>query len=194
MYGPEFHYTEEDYWKVIESDPQHKYEYVDGYIRMMTGGSLAHAQITAHIISFLDNALRESNCIVYSSDGAVRLSEKFIYFPDVSVSCGSADRTRKRAQESPTVVVEVLSPATQKTDRGEKLITYQQFSTLQEILYVDSRQRFVEHHHRIGPHTWEVSSYTSDEEVIELSSIKVTLPLREIYRKVYLEREDPSEA
>lgn len=194
MYEPEFHYTEADYWKVIESDPQHKYEYIDGHIRMMTGGSLAHAQIIVQIAGLLLNALRESDCIVYNSDAAVRLSEKCIYYPDVSVSCDSAGWARKRALESPTVVVEVLSPTTQRTDRNEKLITYKQCTTLKEILYVDSRKRCVEHHHRIGPHTWEVSSYTSDEEVIELSSIKVTLPLREIYRKVYLEREDPSEA
>lgn len=194
MYEPEYHYTLEDYWKVADADPNRKYEYVEGHIRLMTGGTLAHAQLIIQIASLLNVALRDSECNVYGSDAAVRLNEKHVYYPDVSVSCDPADWKRKRALESPTVVVEVLSPTTKKIDRGEKLIAYQHVPAIMEILYVDARRRSIEHHHRMGPHTWEVSYYTDEGDVIALSSIKVSFTLREVYTKVYLEMEDASEA
>ncbi|GCE24169.1 hypothetical protein KDK_79690 [Dictyobacter kobayashii] len=110
MYDPQRKYTVAEYWRMRETFPDRKYEYIDGDIRLMTGGSLAHSEIGANIVSLLRSALRESECHVYNSDALVRLSESKYYCPDASVSCDPADWTRKEALEAPTVVVEVLSP------------------------------------------------------------------------------------
>ena len=122
MYDPNRKYTVEEYWAYIATYPDCKLEYIDGEIRMMTGGSPAHAQIAMNIGYILTGALRTSECNVYSSDVVVQLINNRLYCPDVTVSCDPADWTRKKALESPTVVVEVHSPTTEKTDRGEKLI------------------------------------------------------------------------
>ncbi|GLV57338.1 hypothetical protein KDH_41740 [Dictyobacter sp. S3.2.2.5] len=190
MHDPLHRYTLDEYWRMVESFPERKYEYIDGDIRMMTGGTLAHSQIAARIAGILDRALYDSECNVYGSDAAVELLDNRIYYPDVSVSCDPADWTRKRALEAPSVVVEVHSPSTEKTDRGEKLLAYQRYPTIQEILFVDSRRRLVEHHHRLGMSRWQHSIFTDDRDIIELSSIEVSFTLKEIYAKVYLELEE----
>jgi Uma2 family endonuclease len=190
MYNPEYQYTEEEYWKLAEIYPDHRYEYIDGAIRMMTGGSPAHGQIAMNIGRILGNALRESHCNVYSSDVALQLTHSRIYYADISVSCDPTDWTNRKSLESPTVVVEVLSPSTERIDTGEKLRAYKRCPTIQEILFVDSRLCNVEHHHRLSWHKWEVTSYESREDVVDLSSIGVLLPVNEIYLKVYLELEE----
>lgn len=190
MYNPEYKYSREDFWKIVEADPFRKYEYVDGYIRMMSRGSLAHSQIANNIGRLLGNALAEEECNVYNSDASVNLVGGPCYCPDVTVSCDPHDWTRRDALESPNVVVEVLSPTTERVDRGEKLVAYQYYPTILEILYVDSRKHHVEHYHRISQNKWETSYYERDEDIIDLAGIGVKISVRDIYLKVYLELEE----
>jgi Uma2 family endonuclease len=190
MFDPRQMYTLDEYWRLVETFPEKKYEYIDGDIRMLTGESPAHSQIAGNIVTALGNALRLQECNVYLSDAALQLTENRVYFPDVSVSCNPADWTRKRALEAPSVVVEVISPSTEKTDKAEKLEVYQRYPTIQEILLVDSRRRHVAHYHRVGVSTWKDTLYDQDDEVIDLASIGVSFTVREIYLKVYLELEE----
>jgi Uma2 family endonuclease len=145
-------YTIDEYWRLVEEFPENKYEYIDGDIRLMTGGSPAHSQITGNIITMLNNALHSQECNVYTLDGALQLTANRLYYPDVSVSCDPADWTRTKTIESPSVVVEVLSPSNERIDRGEKLSAYQRYPTIQDILLVDSRRCLTEHFYSIGLH------------------------------------------
>jgi Uma2 family endonuclease len=190
VFDPHDKYTPEEYWRLAEALPEHKYEYSDGIIRMMTGGSPAHGQIAANIIAFLVSALRSHECNVYSSDVALQLTENHLYYPDLSISCDPADWTRKKALEAPSIVVEVLSPSTSGIDKGEKLEAYQRYPTIQEILLVDSRRCRVEHYHRVGVHQWEEFVYELLDDTIHLHCIDTSIMLREIYLKVYLELEE----
>jgi Uma2 family endonuclease len=72
-------------------------------------------------------------------------------------------------------------------DRTEKLEAYQRYPTMQEILLIDSRRRYIEHYHRVGVAQWLKSIFEADHDCIEMSSIDASLYLRDIYRKVYLE-------
>lgn len=190
MFEPHRNYSREQFWEIVENDPQHKYEYVNGYVRMMSGGSPAHAQLGVNVSTALNIALRDSECNVYSSDALVELDMSRCYQPDVSVSCDPYDWTRKKALEAPTVVVEVLSPSTEHIDKGEKLEVYKRYPTIQEILLVDSRRCHVRHYHRIVQQEWQLRTYENDGDVIYLASIEVSLSLHDIYRKVYLELEE----
>ncbi|MBA2678033.1 MAG: Uma2 family endonuclease [Ktedonobacteraceae bacterium] len=124
---------------------------------------------------------------MYSSSANVSITESRVYLPDVSVSCDPSDWTRTKALESPTLVVEVLSTTTEQVDRLEKLLAYKAYPTIQDILLVDSRRCLVEHYARLSPNRWQETLYTRDDDSIELQSIEVTLSVRAIYHKVYLE-------
>lgn len=71
-----------------------RYEYIDGHIDMMAGGTANQATISINIISLLHNLLRDGPCRVYNSDLRVRLSATRYVYPDASVTCDARDRGR----------------------------------------------------------------------------------------------------
>src|SRR5437868_3101508 len=122
--------TVEQYLALDESSDA-KYEYLDGYAYLLrppssayeegmldlAGGSTAHALISANVGALLHDALAHGSCDVYTSDAIVKLAERRYFYPDVAVACGEQDEAMLT---SPVVIVEVLSPATEKRDRGAK--------------------------------------------------------------------------
>ena len=110
----------EEYLQLDRSSIERRYEYIDGYVTMLAGGTLDHASISANIISILRRSLRGSTCRVFTSDARVRLSKTRFVYPDASVSCDEHDRGQSDNVQSPRLVVEVLSPGTEGYDRGRK--------------------------------------------------------------------------
>src|SRR5438270_10028683 len=138
--------TVEQYLALDESSDA-KYEYLDGYAYLLrppssdyddrmlnlAGGSTAHALISTNIAALLHTALAESSCDVYTSDAKVKLAEKRYLYPDVSVACGEQDES---ALINPVLIVEVLSPSTEKRARGPKFKVYKTLPSLQDYVLV----------------------------------------------------------
>ena len=100
----------EEYLALVEQDPEHAYEYLDGRVYMMTGGSPDHSIIGSNLNGLLQAFLRGRRCIVYNSDVYVQLSEHYRVCPDVTVSCDPRDRGAQEVIRHPSLVAEVLSP------------------------------------------------------------------------------------
>jgi Uma2 family endonuclease len=77
----------EEYLALVVHDPEHAYEYLDGRVYMMTGGSPDHVIIGSNLNALLQTFLRGRRCIVYNSDVYIQLSEQYRVCPDVTVSC-----------------------------------------------------------------------------------------------------------
>src|SRR5260221_621489 len=77
--------TVEEYFQLEENDPDTRYEYIDGHVYAMAGGTANHDTIKSNIQRILWNLLRGSNCRVYSSDMKVYISETRYFHPDVIV-------------------------------------------------------------------------------------------------------------
>ena len=86
-------------------------------------------------------------------------------------------------REEPILLVEILSPSTERTDRHEKLAVYKNIPTLQEYLIVSQDKVFVEVHRRIE-NEWETEIYDDLKADIRLDSVDFSLTLSEIYRRV----------
>src|ERR1700694_5337106 len=99
----------EDYLELGRSSIETRYEYIDGYVTMLAGGTLDHATIGANIISILRSSLRGGPCRVFTSDARVRLSEMRYVYPDASISCDEQDRGQSDMVQYPHLIVEVLS-------------------------------------------------------------------------------------
>src|SRR5260370_6120175 len=93
----------------------------DEAILDMAGGSDAHAALCIRLGALLSNQLEDAPCLVYSSDRRLKLPQGNYLFPDLTVACGK--ETSSRATD-PTVIIEVLSPATEQRDRGARLAPY----------------------------------------------------------------------
>jgi Uma2 family endonuclease len=177
----------EEYFELEENNPDTRYEYLDGYVYMMSGGSANHATIGGNIHAILRNLLRGSPCRVYNSDMKVRVSKQRYFHPDVTVSCDSRDRGTADFIQTPRLVVEVLSPSTEARDRGRKLQCYLACPTIEEYLLVDSRSMRIEIY-RKEQNKWIYDAFEADDEV-ELASLGVRFPVVAAYEDVIFEAE-----
>ena len=178
----------EEYFALEENNPDTRYEYLDGYVYMMSGGSANHATISGNIYAILKSLLRGGPCRVYNSDMRVRVSEKRYFHPDVTVTCDSRDRGTADLIQSPRVVVEVLSPSTETHDRGRKLQCYLSYPSVEEYLLVDSRTMRVEIY-RKEQKRWIYDAFAADEEIV-LASLGVRFPVADAYEDVIFEKEE----
>jgi len=172
----------EEFFALLESDPEHRYELIDGYPSMMTGGSPDHAIIGLNVASTLRELSRKRPCIAYNSDVYIELNgEENCLCPDASVSCDRRDRHATKVIHYPCVIAEVLSPGTKAHDRGIKSELYQNIPTVQEILFIDTQVMRVQLYRR-ETNYWTMHNFTHDD-TIELTSLGVQFSVAEMYEK-----------
>lgn len=166
-----------------EDQQELRYEYFDGQVFAMTGGSLRHADIALNIAVLLQLQL-SGRCKVRNSDAKVGISDRgpFVY-PDVSVSCDQQDRTAQKFCRYPCLIVEVLSPGTEAYDRGGKFSLYRQLSSLQEYVLVGSETKLVEIFRRGEGEQWLFTAYGEQDE-IQFLSLGLTTSMAAIYQGV----------
>ena len=180
--------TEEQYL-AIDRAAEFRSEFLDGEMIAMSGGSMRHADLQANLIGELFAALRGSDCRVYSSDFRVRVSKTRMYaYPDVSVVCGRpvlADE-RQDILLNPVVIFEILSPSTEKYDRGVKFQHYRTIDSLKGYILVAQDAVRVEHYTRCDDNTWTLRDHQTLQEELKIASIGVSLPLSRIYDRIEL--------
>jgi Uma2 family endonuclease len=177
----------EDYLILNRNSKDTRYEYLDGELRMLAGGSPDHSIIIANLTATIKGPLKGSQCRVYNSDVQLKLSEKRYVFPDITISCDERDRNQKETIRYPRVVVEVLSPTTEATDRGKKAAYYRACPTLQEYVMVDSEEIFVEVHRR-EEERWTINTFEPGD-TITLESFGIQFPIEDAYEGTSLTNE-----
>ena len=80
-------WTVEEYF-ALEEITQTKFEYLDGQIYSMTGGTSDHSEIAANVTIAVGNQVRGSGCSVRTSDMRLKISDSRYVYPDLSVVCG----------------------------------------------------------------------------------------------------------
>lgn len=177
----------EEYFALDENSPDTRYEYLDGYVYMMSGGSANHATIGGNIYALLKGLLRGGPCRAYNSDVKVKVAEKRYFHPDVTVTCDPQDRGTTKIIQSPRLVVEVLSPSAEVFDRGGKLQYYLTYPSIEEYLLVNVRSMRVERY-RKEQKRWIYDAFEAGD-VIEIASLDVRLPIEDVYEDVIFEAE-----
>jgi Uma2 family endonuclease len=162
----------------FEAEETERYEFVAGIVRMMTGGSAAHSAIKGNIFAELRTALRSGSCRV-DVDALKVVTATAVMYPDVVVTCRPLAPDDDRVPD-PTVVVEVLSPTTQRHDRIAKWREYQKLGSLQHFVLVEQAERRVEVYTRTDT-GWALASVEPPEDAIELRFIGALLSLEAIY-------------
>ncbi len=178
--------TVEEYVLLEQNDPDTRYEYVDGYVYAMAGGSFNHDTIKSNIHRILWGLLRGGKCRVYSSDMRVYISKERYFHPDVTVTCDPRDRGRGDLVQSPRLVVEVLSPSTELKDRTWKLQNYTAHPSIEEYVLVSAQSMKMELY-RKEQNKWVYYAFGGDDE-IDLASLGVQFPVADAYEGI-----DPAE-
>jgi len=175
---------ERDYL-VLEAAAETRHEFVGGEILAMAGSEYAHNLICSNFVFELRQALGDRRCSVLGADQRVKVESRREYlYPDVTVSCLEPKLVPPRPASlvNPQVIIEVLSPSTERYDRVDKWFTYQQIPTLTDYVMVASDRMLVEHQQR-GPGDSWIYRKLSRDDVLSLSN-GVTLPVLALYRMV----------
>lgn len=180
---PEFLLTAEQFLE-IEFPPGVKAELDNGVIRMMGGGTVAHARVQMNLYRYLGNALRGSGCRPFGSDMGVLTHDKSVRYPDLSISCDSVPGVDDDDQvlSEPRVVFEVLSPTTRRADRGVKLDEYRTIGSVEAIVLVDPVTERIRVLRRTGPDAWSDVSHSEPADLV-LPLLDVTVPHGEIFAR-----------
>ncbi len=127
-------------------------EIIDGEAVMMAPPIRIHQEISGELFFQLANYLRGKGCKVYAAPFAVRLFEKdgdrpedvdTLVEPDIAVICDPAKLDKYGCRGAPDMVVEILSPSTQRQDRFTKFSLYQR-AGVREYWIVDPENKFVQ--------------------------------------------------
>jgi Uma2 family endonuclease len=172
-----------------EPTQEGRYEYWDGEVVAMSGGTRNHNRISLNFSKLLDDALLNRSCEVYIADVKVQVEpgQKYFY-PDVVVTCDERDDDTQFIQ-FPCLIIEVLSPSTEAIDRGIKFARYRQFTSLQEYVLVQADRYHVEVFRRNDRGQWVLSEYELADSLL-LESIGVEITISELYRQVQFETND----
>jgi len=187
--GPHHRYTPEEYLE-IERAAEYKNEYRAGRIFPWPRVSLQHITITMNIGMILHTQFegrpRDAGEVLVSMM-RIHVPEAGLYtYPDV-IAIDERSQLEDEYHDTllnPTVLFEVLSPATEAYDQGEKFLSYQRLDSLTDYVLVDQNRVLVEHY-GLRNGKWTLITETRDLGAsIYLPAIDCTLPLAEIYKKV----------
>lgn len=178
-------YTAEEYL-ALERKAPFKSEYYRGEIFAMSGASREHNLIAGNLFSSIRSQFLDRPCETFMSDMRVRVLPTGLYtYPDVVAVCGEPRFEDDEVDTliNPTLVIEVLSPSTERYDRGAKFGQYRRIESLREFLLASQDEVLVEHYVRHGEE-WVLTAYDRRETVLKLDSIGCEVSLRDAYSKV----------
>lgn len=115
-----------------------KHEYLDGEVVAMGGASAKHGLLVTGLGLAIGPHARRKGCQLFMADVKLRVDhadQTYFYYPDLLLACDPEDR-EPYYRRRPCMVVEVLSPSTERIDRREKLFAYQTIPSLREYLLV----------------------------------------------------------
>lgn len=160
-----------------------RHEWSDGIAVAMSGGAPRHSRLCLKIGARLEMGLQSSSCETYESNLKIMIpTTRQAKYADVTVVCGPLVRDDEDplAVTNPTVLFEVLSPSTERYDRGDKFAAYQQITSLKHYVLVTTGWSRIELYTRIGDDSWTLRIHGAGD-VLDIPAIGVSIPLDALY-------------
>jgi Uma2 family endonuclease len=163
------------------------YELFDGVIVAMAPPAIAHQRIAANLTGEIYAALRANrpDCAIGSQGGIAPqgLSGRNYFETDIVVTCRFANDYRGINAE-PLLIVEILSPSTERDDHFVKLPQYRAIPSVEEILYIESERVAATVYRRAADGNWRANEIAGHEARLRLPTIGLDVPLATVYRGV----------
>lgn len=164
------------------------YELVDGFPRAMAPPAAAHRILAMRLGARTEAALqRRRPCNAQAEAGILHPARQDTYFEaDIAATC-ERHEARQQALREPFLIVEILSPSTERHDRHAKLPVYRQIESVQEIALVDSDEMYAEVHRRAGMR-WITEILRGADALLTLASIPLEIRFSELYDGIALDQ------
>ena len=187
----------------IEKQAAFKSEFFDGEMFPlhrdapvgMAGASRPHNTLNENLSGEVHARLKGGRCRSFSRDQRVLIDRTGLYcYPDLFIVCGQVETAAgdEDTITNPRVVVEVLSPSTERYDRGAKFRNYQQLPSVQEYVLVSQDEPLCERFTRQADGTWVFTSFVGMDAVLALTSVPVQVPLADLYAGVEFPETPPA--
>jgi Uma2 family endonuclease len=156
-----------------------RYELVDGEVVIVSPERYRHSLVKTDAIVALHAAVKAAGvpCRVLADGSGVVINDRTIRIPDGSVQY--CDRVKQNPEAmvlaAPLIVLEVVSPSTERVDLGDKLVEYNSVPSIQHYLIVLPEKRTVVHHKRNDQDEWSTSLRVEGDIVLDPPGIKVAV-------------------
>src|SRR6516225_9509235 len=163
------------------------YELIGGFPVAMAPPAEAHRILAVRLGTRIDAALAGRRpCNTQIKAGVVRSDRADTYFEaDIAVTC-AGNKAGRQANKDPFLIIEILSPSTERHDRRVKLPAYRQISTVQEILLIASDGLYAELHRRVGAQ-WITEILRDGDAAIALTSVGIEIPMSDLYEGIAID-------
>lgn len=178
-------YTVEEYLDLERKSGQ-KFEYYNGKLHQMAGGTIPHNRIARNILTALDYMLDEQ-FEAFGSDQKVFLPKyDFYVYPDAVVVSGTPVESDKvsSAITNPILIIEVLSSSTEEHDKGNKFIQYQSLPSFKEYVLIRQDKAEIQTSYREETDLWRTKEFSGLNNQLYLRSVDLEIAISKIYRKV----------
>lgn len=159
-----------------------RHEFVNGVVFAMSGASRWHNLIRNRLSATLLGHVAQG-CRVFGGEMKLQIksnSDERYYYPDACVSCDPNDRELYSCNTA-TLLVEVLSPSTERIDRFEKFEAYKRIPSLLEYGLLAQDAMELELFRRRTD--WQREFYQRDNTVT-FESVGLTINVSSLYRDV----------
>jgi Uma2 family endonuclease len=177
-------WTYEDYLALPAGGPLH-YEVIDGELLMTPAPNIRHQEISMNLSEIVRHFLR-SNPVgkVFASPCDVILSGNPLQYVEPDMVFVSKDRvsiiTEQNIQGVPDLIVEILSPGTEKRDRKEKFFLYERVG-VPEYWIVDPETQTIQVF-RLSGGKYALAGEFRNEEILESPRLPgLPISVREVF-------------
>lgn len=172
-----------------EEESDCKYEYHDGKIYALAGGSLNHGLISGNAHLEIGIAVRNKgkNCLPFNSDVKLHIASTNSYvYPDAMVICGEIEEAEqnKEAVTNPVLIIEVLSKSTSSYDRGDKFYLYRQIPNFREYVLIEQDKYIVDVHYKHeNSDLWKITRYEGLDKTVKFHSLEIEVSMESLYHR-----------
>src|ERR1700739_2703733 len=161
-----------------------RYELIGGFPVAMVPPAEAHRILAMRLGSRIDAKLADRRpCNAQIEPGVVRPDRGDSYYvPDIAVTC-EPNEPGRQAMVDPILIVEILSPSTERSDRRLKMPAYQTIDSVREIVLIDADSHHAELYRRENTH-WRIELVRGADATLLLASIELRISMSELYEGI----------
>lgn len=171
----------------IERRAEFKSEFFDGEMFAMAGASREHNIVNENLSLEIGSRLRGTPCRTLSRDQRVTIDRTGLYcYPDLVIVCGPPEYAAEDRDTliNPQVIIEVLSPSSERHDRTTKFRHYQQLASVGEYILISQDEPVCERYVRLPDGAWALVSFVGLADTLSFATVPVQIPLADVYAGV----------
>ncbi len=145
-----------------------------------------HGDVKRRVANALEAAIKSNGlkCQAFVDSLGVKIDDETVFEPDALVNCGERVPRASLIAPTPVIVVEVVSPSSERRDLALKFKQYFRHPSIQHYLLVTIEDRSVLHHRR-GPDGTIVTAIMGASSTLTFNPPGMEVPVAALFGEDY---------